>query len=62
MIWKKQLIISKNKINKNDKLYNRVNLKKQSHLKFTSQAAEKIYFSYKNISKIHNIFTTIGVI
>ena len=43
-------------IHENDKFKNKITLSKQTHFKFTSQAAEKIYFSHKNYSIINNNF------
>lgn len=43
-------------IHEHDTFTNKMTLSKQTHFKFTSQAAEKIYFSRKNHSAINNHF------
>jgi urease accessory protein UreH len=44
-------------IHGDDQFSNTITLSNHAHIKFTSQAAEKIYYSRKNYSLIHNNFT-----
>ena len=43
-------------VHENDSFLNNINVNHNAHLKFTSQAAEKIYLSKKKISRIENNF------